>query len=127
MWYCELKFIYIKTKSACLFSITKVRTEVIIQGTRNTTITPDNQGGKWEEYEFHCKPGQLQSIFGFRFLGENLFCRYIRAQHFEYEFTKVGSPIANTQWWTRKLIGEYLPIVDANTLKPFLRNQGWKL
>ncbi|XP_074605963.1 lipase maturation factor 1-like [Acropora palmata] len=38
-------------------SVTKERTEVIFQGTRNATIVPDEAGGIWEEYQFHCKPG----------------------------------------------------------------------
>lgn len=38
-------------------SVTKERTEVIFQGTRNLTITPDEEGGIWEEYQFKCKPG----------------------------------------------------------------------
>jgi len=38
-------------------SVTKERTEVIFQGTRNLTIIPDEDGGIWEEYQFNCKPG----------------------------------------------------------------------
>ena len=38
-------------------SVTKERTEVIFQGTRNLTIIPDHEGGIWEEYQFQCKPG----------------------------------------------------------------------
>jgi len=38
-------------------SITKERTEVIFQGTRNSTIIPDEDGGIWEEFQFKCKPG----------------------------------------------------------------------
>ena len=41
------------------FSITKKRTEVIFQGTRNHSIVPDEDGGIWEEYEFKCKPGNI--------------------------------------------------------------------
>ncbi|KAJ7340271.1 Lipase maturation factor 1 [Desmophyllum pertusum] len=37
--------------------VTKERTEVIFQGTRNSTIIPDENGGIWEEYHFNCKPG----------------------------------------------------------------------
>jgi len=40
-----------------LFSITRTRTEVILQGTRNKTVIPDALGAIWEEYEFKCKPG----------------------------------------------------------------------
>ncbi|XP_065846406.1 lipase maturation factor 1-like [Oscarella lobularis] len=38
-------------------SITKVRNEVVFQGTRNETISRDNDG-LWEEFEFKCKPGR---------------------------------------------------------------------
>lgn len=38
-------------------SVTKERTEVIFQGTRNLTVIPDEEGGIWEEYQFKCKPG----------------------------------------------------------------------
>ncbi|XP_073245922.1 lipase maturation factor 1-like isoform X3 [Porites lutea] len=38
-------------------SVTKERTEVIFQGTRNLTIFPDHKGGIWEENQFQCKPG----------------------------------------------------------------------
>ena len=37
-------------------SITKERTEVVLQGTRNKTIIPN---GIWQEYEFKCKPGDI--------------------------------------------------------------------
>lgn len=38
-------------------SITKKRTEVILQGTSNEN--PYNQSAIWEEYEFLCKPGNV--------------------------------------------------------------------
>ena len=41
----------------CFSSVTKERTEVIFQGTRNLTIIPDHKGGIWEENQFQCKPG----------------------------------------------------------------------
>ncbi|XP_059835738.1 lipase maturation factor 1 isoform X1 [Hypanus sabinus] len=39
-------------------SITKERTEVIIQGTMN--VDPKDSSALWEEYEFKCKPGNLK-------------------------------------------------------------------
>lgn len=30
---------------------------MIFQGTRNSTIIPDEDGGIWEEFQFKCKPG----------------------------------------------------------------------
>uniref|UniRef100_A0ABM5F0R9 Lipase maturation factor n=2 Tax=Pogona vitticeps TaxID=103695 RepID=A0ABM5F0R9_9SAUR len=38
-------------------SITKERTEVVIQGT--SSLDPNNPAAIWEEYEFKCKPGDL--------------------------------------------------------------------
>ncbi|KAK1164750.1 lipase maturation factor 1 isoform X1 [Acipenser oxyrinchus oxyrinchus] len=39
-------------------SITKERTEVVIQGT--LSADPSDPGALWEEYEFKCKPGDLR-------------------------------------------------------------------
>ncbi|XP_032087092.1 lipase maturation factor 1 isoform X2 [Thamnophis elegans] len=39
-------------------SVTKERTEVIIQGTSSSD--PNDPAAVWEEYEFKCKPGNLQ-------------------------------------------------------------------
>ncbi|XP_044308525.1 lipase maturation factor 1 isoform X2 [Varanus komodoensis] len=39
-------------------SITKERTEVILQGT--SSLDPDDPAALWEEYEFKCKPGDLR-------------------------------------------------------------------
>ena len=30
-----------------------------VSGTRNSSLIPDELGGRWEEYEFHCKPGDV--------------------------------------------------------------------
>ena len=43
-----------------LFSITRERTEVIIQGTHDR---PDNPNTAWREYEFKCKPGICKELF----------------------------------------------------------------
>ena len=47
------------SKLMSFYSITKERTEVIFQGTRNTTLLPDSAGARWEEFEFKCKPGNV--------------------------------------------------------------------
>ena len=31
-----------------------------------------------------------------------------------------------SQWWERKKIGSYFPPVTLESLKPFLKEQGWK-
>ena len=46
----------------CFSSVTKERTEVIFQGTRNLTIIPDHKGGIWEENQFQCKPGDPKRL-----------------------------------------------------------------
>ena len=39
-------------------SVTKTRTEVVLQGTRSPD--PNDPGAEWLEYEFKCKPGSLE-------------------------------------------------------------------
>ena len=52
--------------------------------------------------------------------------RYIRASLYRYEFTKIGSPEAKTgKWWKRRKIGEYIPIVSEQNLRPVIEQQGW--
>jgi lipase maturation factor 1 len=41
-------------------SITKVRTEVILQGTTSDLSRPDGTKPVWKEYEFKCKPGNIR-------------------------------------------------------------------
>lgn len=41
-------------------SVTKERTEVVIQGTRATN--PEDPVAVWEEYDFKCKPGNLYQV-----------------------------------------------------------------
>ena len=41
-------------------SVTKERTEVVIQGTRATN--PEDPAAVWEEYDFKCKPGNLYQV-----------------------------------------------------------------
>ena len=53
--------------------------------------------------------------------------RFVRALHYKYEYTKIGSDDASKgHWWRRKLIGEYLTIVDKKSLEKFMSQQGWK-
>ncbi|XP_031556252.1 lipase maturation factor 1-like [Actinia tenebrosa] len=155
-------------------SITKKRTEVIFQGTKNSTIIPDEEGGIWQEYEFKCKPGDtkrrpcLISPYHYRLdwlmwfaafqnyqynpwlihLGAKLLVnddqatsliahnpfyndtppKYIRGEHYLYQFTKIGSKEASEgHWWKRTKVGSYFPPVSLRDLKDYLRMQGWKL
>ncbi|XP_028406476.1 lipase maturation factor 1-like isoform X1 [Dendronephthya gigantea] len=153
-------------------SITKERTEIIIQGTRNKTSYGDNV--IWEEYEFKCKPGNVRkrpcviSPYHYRLdwlmwfaafqnyqnnpwlihlsakllvndpdatslISHNPFKngpppRYIRAEHYLYEFTKFGSPEARDgKWWSRRKIATYFHPFSMKDVKDYLRNQGWKI
>ena len=46
----------------------------------------------------------------------------------QYTFTKIsGKAAAKGQWWNRKLIGEYVPEVDLETLQGVYRQFGWKM
>ena len=54
--------------------------------------------------------------------------RYIRAEHYLYEFTKIGSKEAKSgQWWTRKRIGEYFPVIDLQSVAAYLKENGWEV
>lgn len=152
-------------------SITKERTEVVFEGTLNSTLGQEG-AWQWEEFEFKCKPGALArrpcviSPYHYRLdwlmwfaafqsyqhnpwlvhlagkllagdpsvnslIQHNPFHhqppKYIRALHYRYEYTKIGSKEAGRgHWWKRKLIGQYLPPLSAKQVKPVLREQGWK-
>lgn len=41
-------------------SVTKVRYEVILEGTKDPFLTPKT---KWEEFNFRCKPGDINKYF----------------------------------------------------------------
>ena len=57
----------------------------------------------------------------------HLLSRYVRALHYKYEYTKVGSEESGRgQWWQRTLIGQYLPIVSSRELRHTVEVQGWK-
>ena len=58
----------------------------------------------------------------------SLFCRYIRAEHFLYEFTKLGSQDARKgKWWSRRKIGTYFHPISMRDLKEYLKSQGWNI
>ncbi|XP_064466126.1 lipase maturation factor 1-like [Ornithodoros turicata] len=150
-------------------SVTKVRKEVILQGTSDN---PNNPVAKWEEYEFKCKPGNvfrrpcLISPYHYRLdwimwfagfqnyqqnpwlvhlsfkllsndetatalIANNPFVgrkppKFIRAEHYRYRYARFGSPEARVgQWWTRERVGNYMPPVSIETLKPVMEKFGW--
>jgi Lipase maturation factor len=129
-------------------SVSTVRHEVILQGTRATQLSDTT---RWLEYEFPCKPGdvrrrpclitpyhyRLDWQMWFAGLGDatqqpwfrglvnkllraepsvrallardpfgNTPPRYIRAELYEYRFTRIGD--GRDAWWTRKRVGPYL-------------------
>ena len=52
---------------------------------------------------------------------------FIKMDHYKYQYSKWGSKEAkNGAWWTRTKIGSYLPPVNMDSLKPTLRQMGWK-
>lgn len=148
-------------------SVGKVRHEVILEGTRDATVGPSTH---WLEYEFKCKPGNVQRRpclitpyhyrldwqMWFAALGEinrepwlvrlvykllrgepvvrELLARdpfgrapprLIRAELYEYRFTRWSEP--TTAWWRRARVGEYLrPLsLDDQRLHAFLQQRGW--
>jgi hypothetical protein len=52
--------------------------------------------------------------------------RFVRARYYRYRFTRFGD--ASGAWWSRTLVGEYLPplSLDDPRLDEFLRAQGWR-
>lgn len=149
-------------------SITKKRTEVILQGTNSSD--PTSPLAVWEEYQFNCKPGDLNrrpcliSPYHYRLdwlmwfaafqsyqhnpwlihlvakllvndadaealISHNPFHnkeppKFVRAQHFRYRFTKIGTARSGA-WWKRKLIGQYLQPVSLRMLSNIVAQQGW--
>ena len=61
--------------------------------------------------------------------------RFIRAQHYEYQFTTAeeaglgATSLVPKVWWKRKLIAEYLPALslDNPSLRRFIEGQGWRM
>ncbi|KAL5020902.1 hypothetical protein ScPMuIL_000057 [Solemya velum] len=48
--------------------------------------------------------------------------RFIRAEHYRYRYTKIGSREAKQGfWWTRSRIGSYLPPISAESIKDFMK------
>eukprot|EP01046_Picozoa_sp_COSAG06_P053054 COSAG06_NODE_9080_length_1992_cov_1.966191_2_plen_113_part_00 len=61
--------------------------------------------------------------------------RFIRARHYEYQFTTAeeaglgATSLVPKVWWKRKLITEYLPSLslDNPSLRRFIEGQGWRM
>ncbi len=52
--------------------------------------------------------------------------RFIRAQHYQYTYTRLGSKAADEgHWWERELIGQYFPVVSKEHLQHIAKQQGW--
>lgn len=53
--------------------------------------------------------------------------RFVRAEHYRYVYTKIGSKEAQSgKWWKRMRIGQYLQPVNLDALKQYLTQMGWK-
>ncbi|KAK7498343.1 hypothetical protein BaRGS_00010297 [Batillaria attramentaria] len=54
--------------------------------------------------------------------------RFIRAEHYRYHYTKIGSSeAAKGAWWRRKYIGNYLPPISLESARPILKQMGWRM
>ena len=52
--------------------------------------------------------------------------KFVRARHYQYNFSKIWGKEANQgQWWTRKYLKEYMPIVDLQAVKPICQQFQW--
>jgi hypothetical protein len=150
-------------------SITRVRYEVIVEGTEDAVITPAT---RWREYQFKGKPGavaytpaqiapyhlRLDWLMWFAAMGSyqdypwfvnfaakllqddrgvlsllrvNPFPhkapRYVRAELYEYHFTRGKERAQSRAWWTRSYVGQYFPVVsmDMPAFRQVLKAQGW--
>ncbi len=64
----------------------------------------------------------------YQFMSTFVLYRYIRAEHYLYEFTKFGGQEAREgKWWSRRKIETYLNPVSMKDVKEYLRGQGWKV
>jgi hypothetical protein len=43
--------------------------------------------------------------------------KYIRAQLYDYTFTDAATRAATGQWWSRRLMGSYLPQVSLDSFR----------
>lgn len=148
-------------------SVGKVRDEVILEGTSDTSLGPHTQ---WREYEFHCKPGDVKrrpcliTPYHLRIDWQMWFAalsdyenepwivhlmfklmhndpgalsllanqpfpdappRYVRAELYRYEFTRLGD--GNDAYWSRTRLDTYiapLSVRDPNLLE-FLSIHHW--
>ncbi|XP_064406835.1 lipase maturation factor 1-like [Halichondria panicea] len=149
-------------------SVTKSRTEVVLEGTFSSDPGPN---ASWLEIEFKCKPGRTDrrpciiSPYHYRLdwmmwfaafqdynnnpwlvhlaakivsedpsveslVEHNPFRnkppKFIRAQHYQYTYARLGSKAADEgHWWERKLIGPYIPVVAKEHLQKVAKQQGW--
>ncbi|XP_038064313.1 lipase maturation factor 1-like [Patiria miniata] len=54
--------------------------------------------------------------------------RFVRALHYRYQYTKIGSKQSQEgAWWTRKFLKSYLPPVSLESLESYIRSQSWDL
>jgi hypothetical protein len=146
-------------------SVSSVRHEVILQGTRDLQLSGTT---RWLEYEFPCKPGDVRrrpcliTPYHYRLDWQMWFAalddatsetwfvglvykllraepsvrallardpfgrvppRYVRAELYEYRFTRLGD--AGGAWWTRTRVAPYMrPLSQEDPdLREFLRVQ----
>ena len=148
-------------------SVTKVRHEIILEGTLDETPAED---GDWKEYEFRAKPGRVDRRppqvapyhlrldwlmwflpFGVRTHGDRVLVpghdrwflrlvekllladtrtlsllkaapfsgppRFLRARYYRYQFADRETRNRTGAFWTRRLIGDYLPPTDLSDFR----------
>ncbi|KAL4231529.1 Lipase maturation factor 1 [Mactra antiquata] len=48
--------------------------------------------------------------------------QYVRVQHYNYKYTKIGSVDAMSgRWWKRRLIGDYMPPISLDSIKDIMK------
>ncbi|OWK11232.1 LMF1 [Cervus elaphus hippelaphus] len=120
-------------------SITRERTEVILQGTASANASaPD---ASWEDYEFKCKPGDLRrrpcliSPYHHRLDWLMWFAAFqvpedsrgwVRGEHYRYKFSRPGGRhAAEGKWWIRRRLGPYFPPLNLQDLRGYFTSREW--
>ena len=57
--FCGIVIECISNMLLCLCSVTKERTEIVLEGTYNVTLGNYGEAADWLEIEFNCKPGAI--------------------------------------------------------------------
>ncbi|XP_022239177.1 lipase maturation factor 1-like [Limulus polyphemus] len=71
---------------------------------------------------------EIMSLLAYNPFQRKMPPRFVRAEHYRYSYTKLGSRDSQRgHWWKRRYIGNYLPPVSLKTLSSVMKRFGWKI